>query len=112
MNLNACHKTKCWFGHANHVIRAQELADWLSTGVALGAPKKYSRGNAKQYDFKSLVLNDINGRSGIVFFRNFWGTGNQGDHIDVWNGIFMSGNNMHHDYAGRSEQVWFWSIGV
>ena len=30
VNMDVCYKVKCWFGHKNHVIRAQELADWLA----------------------------------------------------------------------------------
>ncbi len=45
-------------------------------------------------------------RKGIVFFSNFWGTNNQDDHIDLWNGTRMTyGDN---NYFSRSQEVWFW----
>ena len=46
--------------------------------------------------------------TGIVACRNFWGQGNQGDHIDVWDGAQMA----HGDpsYMDRSEEVVFWTI--
>jgi len=48
------------------------------------------------------------GLRGIVVFRNFWGTGNQGDHIDLWDGGSMThGAN---DYFERSEEIWFWKM--
>jgi len=39
---------------------------------------------------------------GIVFFKDFWGRGNQGDHIDVWDGEKMpkdSGANSYFSHA-------------
>lgn len=32
------------------------------------------------------AFDKIEGKRGIVFFQNYWGPGNQGDHIDLWNG--------------------------
>ncbi len=109
-NLDACHKVKCWYGHTNHVIRAQELADWLAEAAQLGSPTRYTKGRATQPVFQQTVLSGVQGKNGIVFCQNFWGAGNQGDHIDVWNGTVMSGANANSDYFGRSGQVWFWEL--
>jgi hypothetical protein len=51
---------------------------------------------------------DYTGRSGIVFFQDFWGTGNQGDHIDLWDGTTV--RTGARDYFSRSREVWFWQV--
>lgn len=113
VNMNGCNKVKCWFGHTNHVIRAQELADWLALSRQLGTPTKFRKGRGvTQAVFQQTVLDGISGKNGIIFCQNFWGTGNQGDHIDVWNGRVMGGSRDNNEYYGRSAQVWFWEITV
>ena len=47
-------------------------------------------------------------KTGIVFFRNSWGRGNQGDHIDLWDGSRVRKGGL--DYFERSQEVWFWPI--
>ncbi len=40
--------------------------------------------------------------------QEFLGRGNNGDHIDLWDG-----DNVAHgdrDYFQRSEEIWFWSV--
>lgn len=47
---------------------------------------------------------------------NFWGTGMQGDHVDVWNGSKQASYISHpdplagDDYFERAQEVWFWEI--
>jgi hypothetical protein len=55
-----------------------------------------------------VSLQPYRGRQAIVMFRNFWGPGNQGDHIDLWDGVRMT----HGDpgYFSRSQEVWFWDL--
>lgn len=48
------------------------------------------------------------GRHGLMFCRNFWGPGNQGDHIDLWNRDHLKSGDS--SYIIRSEEVWFWEI--
>ncbi|HET9958480.1 MAG TPA: type VI secretion system amidase effector protein Tae4 [Polyangiaceae bacterium] len=97
----------CWHGHSKiHALRAQELANWLATGAGarrVGAVEKKRRGA-----HSPINVSDYLGRTGIVFFMNFWGRGNQGDHIDVWDGSDMAHGSS--DYFAASEQVWFWAI--
>jgi len=63
----------------------------------------------------------LTGFRGIIFFQNYWGTGNQGDHIDLWNGtrlthwsswariqLHISGGSWS-DYR-KAEAIWFWGI--
>jgi hypothetical protein len=49
----------------------------------------------------SEVVARLIGRQGIVAFFNFWGPGNTGDHIDVWNGsrIALARRPVPHDAA-------------
>lgn len=89
---------RCSRGHG-HVIRAQELADWLLKQADM-------LGKAEIH--KDVAVARFTGRKGIVFFRDFWGTNNRGDHIDVWNGSRMSSGD--DDYFERSRQVWFWPL--
>jgi hypothetical protein len=105
VNPKSINKAKCWFkGHDAHVLRAQELADWLA--VNLGAPKKYKKG--KGVNLELTVKTDVNGRKGIIFCQNFWGSGNQGDHIDVWDGSMMAHGSTQ--YFGPADAVWFWEV--
>ncbi|MBI3775854.1 MAG: type VI secretion system amidase effector protein Tae4 [Gammaproteobacteria bacterium] len=100
LSLKSFRGARCWFGHG-HVLRAQEIADWLRHGTtAVGMPDISGRTSYASYTT----------RSGIVFFRNFWGSGNQGDHIDLWNGSRMPGSGDHSNYFKLSEEVWFWNL--
>lgn len=65
--------------------------------------KRDKQGHQKSAQFYS-------GRSGIIVFRNFWGENNQGDHIDLWDGISMSMTKGANDYFELSEEIWFWKM--
>ena len=101
MNMKACTKAKCWYGHGLHVLRAQELADWLALTQQLGNPNKFKGSDS---------LTGINGKKGIVFCQDFWGPGNTGDHIDLWDGTNMAHGSG--SYCTSSTNVWFWEIKV
>jgi hypothetical protein len=82
-----------------HVLRAEELAAWLRAHPEVaGRPKVTPRASASAYV----------GRRGILLCRNFWGPGNQGDHLDAWNGARLAGGDA--SYIAMSEEVWFWEI--
>ncbi len=91
----------CW-QHATkdaHVLRAQELAIWMAATPAIfGTVEKK----------KSVTSSDYKDRKGLVFFMNFWGPGNQGDHIDLWNNSAMTRGDP--EYFSLSYEVWFWDI--
>jgi len=79
-----------------HVLRAQELANWLSGQVSLvGKVHRYSK----------VTHSDFMGRSGIVFIQDGWGPT---DHIDVWDGSGMKAGSP--DYFARGKAVWFWEL--
>ena len=107
-------------GSSKYAIRAQELADWLASPVnpLHSKVEKYSG-----FD----VFNKISGRSGVIFFQNYWGANHQGDHIDLWNGyrltdwrtwvrihIRIGSFGLHNLGAGadfeKAKSVWFWPI--
>jgi Type VI secretion system (T6SS), amidase effector protein 4 len=97
----------CWHGHGRkHPLRVEEMTNWLSSGDAeFVGPAETSRRDAAG---RQKTHADYAGRTGIVGFRNFWGSGNQGDHIDLWNGTRIArGDN---DYFERSEEIWFWPM--
>ena len=88
-------------------MRVEEFKHWIDSDEAMFAPsfaikyKKSPRG--KQMDYHHFL-----GRQGIVCFRNFWGSGNNGDHIDLWNGSEVAHGGR--DYFERSQEIWFWDI--
>lgn len=96
-NLSSFVGAKCWKGHMpGHVLRAQELANWLCTQVLLvGTVKKY----------KGVTSANFTGKKGIVFIKDGWGPT---DHVDVWNGAQMKGGSP--DYFARGKEVWFWEL--
>jgi hypothetical protein len=48
------------------------------------------------------------GKIGIIFSKNFYGTNNQGNHIDLWDGKKMTLGSV--TYFSLSDEVWFWEI--
>lgn len=104
--------TRCWLHPASegHKLRAQEVANWIKarpTEFGAVAIKKKADGVTKA---------DYAGKTGLIFFMNFWGTGMQGDHVDVWNGSKQASYISHpdplagDDYFERAQEVWFWEI--
>lgn len=103
-----------------YALRAQELADWLGGSFArMPFPVKKHPGRE--------VFDKINGQKGVIFFQNYWGPGNQGDHIDLWNGSRLTdwrtwarihiraGDHGLHDLGAgsdfqKSASVWFWRV--
>lgn len=97
-----------------YALRAQELANWLASPVSkIEKVEKYS---GRQ------IFDKIRGRTGIIFFQNYWGVGMQGDHIDLWNGTRLThwiswvqiyarigSVGINSDYRG-AESVWFWRV--
>lgn len=121
VSLASFRGARCWHRHVpatRHVLRAQELADWLRGQRTLfGVPEIRSHREAVAPADPAPPADPLaaeavpapyRGRSGILFLRNFWGTGNQGDHIDVWDGALMGHGSP--GYFARAEQVWFWPL--
>lgn len=92
--------TRCYPGfkhNPKHILRAQELADWLASNSNIaGAIVKYRKGEVSSKNFSE--------KRGIVFIQNGWGLT---DHIDLWNGIEMKAGE---DYYFDLGAVWFWHL--
>jgi Type VI secretion system (T6SS), amidase effector protein 4 len=96
-------------------IRAQELANWLDSGMSglMARTEKYT--GKEGFD-------KIAKRTGIVFIQNYWGEGRQGDHIDLWNGSRMTELisyfriQWHFSLEGvftdmrLAQAIWFWQV--
>jgi hypothetical protein len=102
VNTDSMSGARCWSGHGKqHILRVNELAPWID--------KNATRiGCGKRETHKKVTFLEFVGRKGIVCFQNFWGPGNRGDHIDLWNGFWMGQGA--HDYFIRSQEVWFWEM--
>lgn len=89
---------KCWSQHKpRHILRAQQLADWMLTQTETFGRAQIFR--------KKVSPSDFAGKKGIVFIQNGWGAT---DHIDVWDGTAMKGGDP--GYFGMGAQVWFWQL--
>ncbi len=101
-----------------HVLAAQDFADWLETGTTeLGKPKKFTspadalKGLTKESRGLLFFLDCFN-RPGQSFARR------SGDHIDLFDGTEITA--AHHLNApavfpfasatGQAREVWYWHI--
>ena len=98
----------CWSGHGRvHPLRVEEMRLWLDSDEAWFIPcyaekhRRDARGLQKSAQY-------FYGRRGIVAFLNFWGSGNQGDHVDLWDGEKIAYGNP--SYFERSQEIWFWEL--
>lgn len=101
---------RCWHhkGNEKHILRAEELANAL-TQVEVSGMKKVEKYSGKDGFAK------IKNRTGIIFFRNYYGPGNQGDHIDLWNGWRITSlDSVIYIYTGlggyKNGDIWFWEV--
>jgi hypothetical protein len=106
VDLRSFRGVRCWHGHSpRHILRAQELADWLKTQTRVFGTPEIRRRRSRT---PAADEHAFSGRNGIILCQNFWGAGNQGDHIDLWNDTLMVTGTV--DYITRSQQVWFWPL--
>lgn len=112
--LHGYDKATCWYrGHKGHTLRARELSDWMRRH-----PERFGRVEVRS----NVSWGAYKGRTGFICFHNFWGEGNQGDHIDLWDGTGIIRRELDpslegpgladgsFDYFERSEEVWFWPV--
>ena len=100
VNLASFTGARCWSNlkHSpKHILRAQELADWL-------AKQKAIVGKASKR--KKVTSADYIGKTGIVFFKDGWASG--GDHIDVWDGHALKAGRP--EYFALGKEIWFWAL--
>ncbi|PKF78954.1 hypothetical protein CW749_13350 [Vibrio sp. vnigr-6D03] len=111
---------KCWSHNGSkHIIRAEEMAQWLKKAKigGLGKPEKIS---------PTTFQDDLAGRTGIIFFKDYWQRGSEsfenrsGDHIDLWNKNEITSSSMLSRWflelfnrvsdLNDSREVWFWEV--
>jgi hypothetical protein len=93
-------------GHGRtHVRSAEGLAAWLNGSQGPFGKATIVKNNNQR---NAIASQQYGQRQGIVLFRNFWGTGLQGDHIDLWDGTAMTHGSPY--YFSRSQEVWFWDV--
>ncbi|GKS82873.1 type VI secretion system amidase effector protein Tae4 [Acidovorax sp. SUPP1855] len=124
-DLSTFRGTRSWQKDAvKYPLRAEELVSWLDT-AASKLPSRAIRFTGKQIADKQTgqdVFKILNGKTGILFFKNYWGPGRQGDHIDLWNGSRMTAlsswvrvqfgislDGYWSDYL-KAEEAMFWNI--
>jgi hypothetical protein len=92
VDLSSYRGTKCWFHRPGHTLKAEKLARWLERRTGqFGRVKRLS----------NVTDQDFIGKRGMVLCMSFWGTGWQGDHIDLWDGRWLAHGS--DDYFGRSQ---------
>ncbi len=120
ISLESCGGTKCW-SHSGkkHVLRAEQLALWLLKNP----PKGFG---AKEEIKPGEFQNQLSGRTGVIFFKDYWIRGKEsfdnrsGDHIDLWNKSRITGGPMFYrsfiellglvSDLNKSRNVWFWEV--
>lgn len=69
-----------------YAIRAEELAGWLDKNAVL-LPGKVQKFAGKEV---AGSFDQIKGKHGIIFIKDYYGPGNSGDHIDLFNSNRMT----------------------
>lgn len=115
VNLKSFSGERCWHNHnPKHILRAEDLAEWLKFYKhQFGTLNLYKGIGAYRDALEYMKL-----KKGIVFFRNFWGPGNQGDHIDLWKWLYTTKELQSIIGAlipslasyDKSQEVWFWEM--
>lgn len=101
----------CWqHKHTEgHVLAAEELANALNRVIIPGLKKVEKLSGKESFE-------KIKNRKGVIFFRNFYGPGMQGDHIDLWNGWRLSAlaslMSVYTPWGSSYHKgtIWFWEI--
>lgn len=82
-----------------HVLRAEELANWLAQTTEVGRLKRY---------YGKKHPSEFYGKRGILFIKDGWGGG---DHIDLWEGMLTKTLKAgRYDWLTRGRQTWLWSM--
>jgi hypothetical protein len=97
---------RCWFHPEsdNHTLRVEELVSYLIDKL----PKRSL--TIRQKEDYPLSFDDF-GACGIIAIIDFWGQGDQGDHIDLVDsdGIMTDGTHVD-DYLSRARKAYHWEI--
>lgn len=104
-------------GHGHeymHYIRASELAAALRNARIDGLGAVTLVRNPGDF------ANELNGRTGIIYFKNYWWRLEDtkqptGDHIDLWNGWRTTAKMLFPWFGwlggyNKSGEIWFWEV--
>jgi hypothetical protein len=103
---------RCWFhtGVSSHILAAEELAKALESNASypgIRPPIKFHGDSG---------FDAISGKKGIIFFKDYYGPGGQGDHIDLWNGSRLTRFSSLWDFlirdGGRYQKAEVWLFEV
>ena len=90
----------CWSGHKRtHPLRVEQMKLWLNGEDATFVPY-YAEISKRTKAGVQNTSHSYAKRRGIVACLNFHGRGNQGDHIDLWDGSTMAHGGL--DYGARA----------
>lgn len=78
-----------------HVLAAQELANWVKSASDIFGERHIC--HSKE---------EIEGRTGVIFFRDGWDTT---DHIDIWDGKRLVGGFPSY-FQSDFKDLWFWDV--
>ena len=120
ISINKFKRNSCW-SHSGqrHVLLAKDLASWLVKSKPSGFGKK-------EKITPSSFQNKLKGRTGVIYFKDYWRRGNEninnrsGDHIDLWNENEITGSSMFYRSViellgfvsdlNKSKEIWFWEV--
>lgn len=111
----------CWsHGAPHHILLAENLAKWLDTHPVPDFGRTEKRISPSNFQ------DELSGRTGVIFFKDYWRRGNEnfasrsGDHIDLWNNNEITSSSMLRravaEFFGLvsdlndSKEVWFWEV--
>jgi hypothetical protein len=96
--------------HAHHFVNPYDFELWQGVRQAY----VYQRSSAQPEPMPGLAALDfMQGRTGIVMFKNFAHKDMQGGHIDLWDGDKMGnelGGGQQKTFFLRSERIDFWPL--
>jgi Type VI secretion system (T6SS), amidase effector protein 4 len=107
----------CVADDITHARGAQSLADYLYDYARKRGAKLKPRTLFRPKDHTSRALAELRkkaktalkGKKGVIFFKDFWGDNNAGDHIDLWNGS-TTRNKEANAYFDHASEIWFYEF--
>ena len=105
INTDSFKGARCWSKHKDgvkHILRAQELANWIDKNPSLFGYKKVFIRSKNPNMNKDFFKN----YKGIIFIKDGWGPT---DHIDIWNGTSLKGGYAD-SYFSKGKEIWVWSL--
>ena len=101
-----------------YAIRAEELAAWLDRNAVL-LPGKVRKFTGRDVE---TAFDRIKGGTGVIFFKDYYGPGQSGDHIDLYNKVRLtemtswfrvsfgiSWEGVWSDFR-KSKAIWYWEM--